>query len=342
MWALSGFYDFSAAFISIVDVTTDALVTREFYQDGKMFFFVFSLCIMLVAHLPFSFLFIALYCGHTWTDKQKILLWFALVPLSQTVPVFIWLHSFEFEWFINMLRYFGLNTDQPGTGDIREDEDPLMVWIKKKLSSHGGFIMEACIEAFPQSILQMISIVVYHEHTTLNVMSVIISMTAVASKKVMLSYNIDRKVFLFNFACFVGDIFNVFATVAWVFHSHDKSAIVDSPFAWVWVYKVGGLAFFIAGFAILHFRRWMYDIHPSCCHPFRRYLQGFYHFCVGLLKCIWTRELGSHGCWLEIEPRRAGNKIRFSWFCNCGYQSVQNQQPCWKYSWKRCCDNWCD
>eukprot|EP00494_Astrolonche_serrata_P029934 UN30201 len=55
--------------------------------------------------------------------------------------------------------------------------------------------MEACIEAFPQSILQMVSIVVYHEHTTLNVVSVVISMTAVASKSVMLSYNIDRRVF---------------------------------------------------------------------------------------------------------------------------------------------------
>merc|ERR1719499_405465 len=141
-----------------------------------------------------------------------------------------------------------------------------MTWIKKKLSSHGGFIVEACVEAFPQSILQMVSIVVYHEHTTLNIASVIISMTAVASKSVMLSYNIDRKVFFFNFTCFVGDIFNVFATVAWVFHSNDKSAYVDSDLSWVWVYKINGLAILIFIFGILQLRRYIWDIHPQCCH----------------------------------------------------------------------------
>jgi len=340
MVGLSYFYDFSAAFLSIVDVTTDALVTREFYQDGKMFFFVFSLCIMMVAHLAFAFLFIALYCGHTWSEKQRVLLWFAMMPLAQMVPIFIWVHSFEFQWFTKMLEFLGLNTDQPGTGNLHEDDDPLMTWIRKKISSHGGFIVEACIEAFPQSVLQMVSIVVYHEHTTLNVLSVIISMTAVASKKVMLSYNIDRKVFLFNFACFVGDIFNVFATVAWVFHSADKSAIVGSTLAYIWVFKLGILAALIAGYAFLHFRRWMYDVNNQCCQSWRRYFEGFYYFCKGMINCIRTCTLGEDGCWLEIEPHRMGDKIRLQWFWNCGYHV--NQTPCWKYVFKRACHNFFD
>merc|ERR1719191_1037307 len=113
--------------------------------------------------------------------------------------------------------------------------------------------MEACIEAFPQSILQMVSIVIYHGHTTLNVASIIISMTSVASKNVMLSYNIDRKVFLFNFACFVGDIFNVFATVAWVFHSKDRTSYVESTLSFVWLYKILVIAGLIFMFAMLQF-----------------------------------------------------------------------------------------
>jgi len=340
MVCLSAFYDFSAAFLSLVDVTTDALVTREFYRDGKTFFFVFSLCIMLVAHLAFAFLFIALYCGPTWSEKQRVLLWFAMMPLAQCVPIFIWVHSFEFKWFDKMLEFLGLNTEQPGTGSIHEDDDPLMKWIRKKFSSHCGFIVEACIEAFPQSILQMISIVVYHEHTTLNVVSVIISMTAVASKCVMLSYNIDRKVFLFNFACFVGDIFNVFATVAWVFHSEDKSAVVDSTLAYIWCYKLGILGFLIAGFSFLHFRRWVHDVHNHCCQSWTRLLEGFWYFIKGVFRCCYSCKLGEDGCWLEIEPHRMGDKIRLQWFCDCGYQI--NQSPCWKYVFKRTCHNVCD
>ena len=52
MWmmaALSVFYDFSAAVVSIVDVTTDVLVTKEFYEQDKMFFFIFSVVIMVIA-----------------------------------------------------------------------------------------------------------------------------------------------------------------------------------------------------------------------------------------------------------------------------------------------------
>merc|ERR1719361_1272658 len=237
-----------------------------------------------------------------WTEKERVLLWFAIMPLSQCVPIFIWIHSFEFQWFLNGLEHFGLNTDQPGTGNIHEDDDPLMIWIRKKVSSHGGFIVEACIEAFPQSILQMISIVVYHEHTTLNVLSVIISMTAVASKNVMLSYNIDRKVFFFNFACFVGDIFNVFATVAWVFHSKDKSAYVDTKLAWIWVYKICGLAFLILIFAFLNFRRWVYDVHPHCCHPWWEMFEGAWLFIKGFFKSIFAGTVGEDGCWCTIEP----------------------------------------
>merc|ERR1740124_1077780 len=113
-----------------------------------MFFFVFSLCIMLVAHLAFAFLFVVLYCDHQWSDKQRVVLWFCLLPLAQCVPIFIWIHSFEFEWFIKFLEYWEFRSDQPGAGQIDDEEDPLMAWIYKKFASHGGFILEAGVEAF--------------------------------------------------------------------------------------------------------------------------------------------------------------------------------------------------
>jgi len=356
MWmmaALSIFYDFSAAVVSIVDVTTDVLVTKEFYEQDKMFFFIFSVVIMVIAHMAFAFLFLILYSTKEWSMKQRGLLWICMIPLSQFVPMFIWIHSFDFEWFKAMLEALELNSEKPGLDAIKPDDDPLMIWIKQKFASHGGFIMEACVEAFPQSILQMISIVVYHEHTTLNVVSVLISMTAVASKSIMLSYNMDRKVFLFNFACFVGDIFNVFAVVAWAFHSENPgSAFADNTLSLIWMWKLFGLAFMIFMFGVLNFRRHIYERHDHLCQDWSDYPKGVWFFAKGLVKGALNQcgfDCGTNnGCWCDSYTSAHSNGrqlLNFQWFCNCGYETVQD--ACCRYDTLRVFENtskcfWCD
>ena len=41
------------------------------------------------------------------------------------------------------------------------DEDPLFVWLDFKFWGHVGFVLEALLESFPQSILQMVAMVYF-------------------------------------------------------------------------------------------------------------------------------------------------------------------------------------
>ena len=74
--------------------------------------------------------------------------------------------------------------------------DPFSNFIRSKLISHFGFIIEAVIESIPQSIVQMIYLIMYHstsQFSTLNIVSIVLSMTVVSSKGTLLSYSIYRK-----------------------------------------------------------------------------------------------------------------------------------------------------
>lgn len=104
--------------------------------------------------------------------------------------------------------------------------DPFSNFIRQKLISHFGFIIEAVIESIPQSILQMIFLIMYHSsasYSIINVLSIVMSMTVVSSKGTLLSYSIYRKASIFNFLCFAIDIFGIFTISAWLFVLDDNN-----------------------------------------------------------------------------------------------------------------------
>jgi hypothetical protein len=51
----------------------------------------------------------------------------------------------------------------------------------------------------------------------LNVFSILMSITVVASKGYLVSYSIHRPSFAFNYTCIAADAFNLFATSTWLF-----------------------------------------------------------------------------------------------------------------------------
>ena len=105
------------------------------------------------------------------------------------------------------------------------DADPLSDYIKQKTISHLGFIVEAVVEAVPQSILQMVFIVIYGHYNNLNIFSILMSMIVVASKGTLLCYNIYRPTAIFNFLAFSVDIFGIFSVCAWLFCLTDVADI---------------------------------------------------------------------------------------------------------------------
>ena len=209
------FYDFSAVVISVVDVVTDILITIQFGNKKQWPFFGIAVTIFGLAQFCYSGLFTISYADSLRT-KYQMLVFVCVFPVAQAVPAFMWLDSYNLPITKAVLKFFKLDTNAFGEKECPPDKDELQFWIEQKFRSHGGFVIEAVIEAFPQSILQMIALVMFEEADPLNVFSIVLSMTSVASKTLMFCYSIDRVTFFFNFLCMSADIFGVFCTLSWV------------------------------------------------------------------------------------------------------------------------------
>ena len=79
--------------------------------------------------------------------------------------------------------------------------------MQLKLQKHVGFIMEAVVEAFPQSLIQMVAIVYYQEADAVAIVSILTSMLSVSSKSLIFSRSVDPLTFVWNWLCSVTDFF---------------------------------------------------------------------------------------------------------------------------------------
>ena len=60
-----------------------------------------------------------------------------------------------------------------------------------KGDQHLGFLAESFLEALPQTILQITGILYYQEASLISMVSIILSMTSVASKGLIMSYSMN-------------------------------------------------------------------------------------------------------------------------------------------------------
>ena len=245
-------YDVTTLSLSIMDVVTDLLIANQFYQNDQMVFFWICISIFIIASISYSVLFITIFAS-SWEDSSKFALFICLLPFSQLVPIIIWVFSFEFDWTLDLCRYMGFRDMDMSI--YSDNKDPMKLYMLRKLQSHGGFLCESAVEAVPQSILQMIAIVMTNEVTVVNVVSIGLSISSVASKAFMVCYSIHGPTFFFNFLSAVADIVNIFVIVSWVFlEPLPGTSVYDNPlnsadiYTTIWVYKelavAGALAFF--------------------------------------------------------------------------------------------------
>jgi len=247
------FHDAFTVSFSLLDIMTDVLVCIEFYQNDHMVFFWASIIIFCIAQLSYAFLFVGTWAAEH-RNSSKIFIFLAVLPVGQLIPVFVWLESFRIPIIDTCLTKLQLkptglseqrdvalghtdgNTDGNTDGSGRQpsqrsqpsadataplsvagDEDSLWAYIQQKYTAHAGFLAEAFIEAIPQGVLQVVAIILLHDTTGLNVVSILMSISVVASKGYLVAYSIHRPSFIFNYLCIAGDSFNLFATATWLF-----------------------------------------------------------------------------------------------------------------------------
>jgi len=245
-WSLVAdyFYDFAAVVISTCDIITDILVVREFYIAEKYVVAYTATALLICAQISYVLLFWVIYIDDSDKlrdkySKQTIIL-LTVVPFGQLVPLFMWIEAHRFVWLSTVLEKIGLLVrDKPEEYGRTDD---LLVWIQNTFRKHGGFVIEAFLEALPQSILQMVAILYYQEATPLSICSIILSMTSVASKGIIMSYSMNWHSFVFNCLCFAADIFGIFASLSWVFYKNDSDTdsgfVNDETFAQIWFYQL--------------------------------------------------------------------------------------------------------
>eukprot|EP01084_Bolivina_argentea_P310325 536961_1 len=213
-------YDILAQVISILDVTTDIIVCIEFYQNDRMIFFNISLTILCLALIAYDIAFIQQFSCESNCFKQ-IGLFLTLIPISPLIPLIFYYAGYDSTKFGNLIEnYYCFNIYFERQSTDNESASKFKQFYENKVSKHLGFILESLVEAFPQAILQMCSIVIYNETNIISILSILISLLSVASKSFVFSMGsaTNIKQLLFNWLCAVTDFFGIFFVVCWVFY----------------------------------------------------------------------------------------------------------------------------
>ena len=239
-------YDVLTVIISIADITTDVIILFSFYSQQRQIFFIISLVIMIISHIAYTLAFIVRYNVVTKCKWCTILFFFVSIPFAS-------LYSFLFLFTEDTDSYFTKVFETVTRLDASDGfqslfgsygkRSKLIEWTIDKLSKHMGFILEAGLEALPQSLLQIIAIVYYEEANYVSIISIFLSMFSVMTKSLVFSRGIDIKTYIWTWFCIVVDFFGIFFTLTWVFYTNDN---LLKPVFWgyfsvigqIWCYKV--------------------------------------------------------------------------------------------------------
>lgn len=210
--------DFITACISVLDVVTDVLVMIQFYNTGRLTFFIASLTILAVAHLSYI---LSFWARHHYRNSplRAIFLFFLLIPCAPLLPCLFYIVADEkrYQYLIaNVCCLSALIFNNPYTTYVDADKSPFQQWMQMKLYKHIGFIIESLFEAFPQSILQLIAILYFNDShiPVLTILSISVSMISVCSKSFAfsVSVSINTKSVIFSWLCCATDFISIFCT----------------------------------------------------------------------------------------------------------------------------------
>ena len=233
-------YDILTATISIADITTDIWVIVNFYIKKRLTFFWIALIVLIIAQISYAIAFVIKFVDtrkYAWT---AMLQWFFFGLLFSPFMSFIFYFTSDpelplakiFKHYLD-LEIADKDKEWHESWATKEDisknkSSNITEWIEKKFRKHLGFIMEAVIEAIPQSIIQMIAIVYFQETEWINIVSILISLTSVATKSMVFSYAITFDIFIFNWLSLVSDFFGIFCVLSWVFYNPNNEENINN------------------------------------------------------------------------------------------------------------------
>ena len=179
--------------------------------------------------------------------------------------------------FQDFFERMGCQDCDDTTKSLDGSKDKKSEWIEAKFYDHAGFLVEAMIESFPMSILQMIAIVDLQEPNWMNIISILLSMISVGTKSIFFSYSMNNYVFTFHWICAFVDCFGIFTSIAWSFYFTDyysNVSVTNMTNIDLILYLSSIIYIYKVLFVTLPFAFW-YFIFATCAHDHGiRYFYG--------------------------------------------------------------------
>jgi len=227
-------YDTLTACISLLDVATDIIVLLQFYNNGRMMFFWASLIILIIAQLSSI---LAFWGRHHRRNSPllSVLLFFLLIPFAPFLSCLFYIvaDAQRYKYLIaNSCCLSALICNNPYTTYVDDNHSELQQWMQMKLYKHIGYCIESIFEAFPQSILQLISIIYYGDDISiLVIISITLSIISVCSKSFAfcVAVSTDTKSIVFTWLCVTTDLISIFCTACIIFYGL-RHADLHEPF----------------------------------------------------------------------------------------------------------------
>jgi hypothetical protein len=280
-------FDFFTVAISITDVISDVLVAVQFLQDGHSLWawLVFGAFInsSIVYSMVLSIVMFDEYNGEfrvagehvikeIYRRTPGLIRFLILLPVSQLAPT----GMYVFQMFImpywrrkageveDTAHHTNLDVTS-GTGPAlaavhREEAEAvqgtftvvgrLQQAVQRQVVTHGMLFAETIVESIPQSIIQLLAITFLGAPTTLQVVSMALSILSVVSKAYFLSLSACLRVFVFKFCVLSFDVlsmFYIFSTILSEDRSQDvalfgSDSLRVSYLAYVWFVKLVAMA----------------------------------------------------------------------------------------------------
>ena len=147
-------FDVIAATVSLLDLVTDLVILISWYNRGRMEFFWLSVSILAVAQLSYICIF---HYNHRENSNSffrivlSVLITVPLSPFLSFIFYFVAEKDSKLRGFID--RQCCCMSFRWGDHYVDSKASPQRQYISNKLYKHLGFLMEALVEAFPQSLV---------------------------------------------------------------------------------------------------------------------------------------------------------------------------------------------
>ncbi|ETO14579.1 hypothetical protein RFI_22787 [Reticulomyxa filosa] len=296
-------YDVTSIVINIANFAIDLYILIEFYEKKRLIFYYLSLTITLTAQLAYCVIFLRRYCMSLNTIRR--IKWFiGILPFSWMIPFVFYLAANRRSRLALFMDLFDLDIFHcpfilPAAYMKKKFEkivEKFVLLLKQylKVCIFVFFFLLDCncnykymYIAIPQSILQIVAMIIYNEINTAYLISIFVSVANVACKWLILPFGNDIYTYIWSWLCFVTDLVGILFVLSLVFHSPIVNGDTYNLMATIFYYKIYiavlpliAYAIVICFLSVFIYPTWKIFIHDTYNHHLRWSIPCFLIFLI--------------------------------------------------------------